>query len=65
MYAIRSYYDERLFGNLHHDFLAPFDDLFNFQISTFAVLKIVAVDLMALQKALPFGAVVDKNCLKA
>ena len=49
-----------IFCDLNDDVLAGFDDIFYGAIAGPGVLKIVAVDVVDLQKTVPLGAVFDK-----
>ena len=60
-----TFFHAGVFGHLHQNFLAPFDNILDGRGFTGGCfLEIVAVNFMLLEKTVSFGAVVDKSGLK-
>ena len=55
----------RVFGDLDDDVLTGLDDIFYGPVAGTGVLEIIAVDIVDLEKTVPFGSVIHKSGLEA
>ena len=58
-------FHKRIFDNLHHQLLSPFNKLVDGMFPVRGIQKIIAVYFVFLQKTVSFRTVIDKHCLKA